>query len=900
MSLAAGARLGPYEIVSAIGAGGMGEVYRARDTRLDREVAIKVLPDALAADGDRLSRFEREAKAVAALSHPNILAIHDTGSQAGRMFVVTELLEGETLRARVQQGPMPVRKATEVATLIARGLAAAHDKGIVHRDLKPENVFLLKDGQVKILDFGLARTVPSGAAETAAGISDPGAVMGTVGYMAPEQVRGQMADARADLFALGTVLYEMLTGQRAFKRDTAADTAFAIVKEDPREIATLRPDVPLALARIVRHCLEKNPEERFQSARDVAFALESSSDSGPSIINQAGPGRVEKTTRVSPIKALAGLAIGAALVLVIWLAWKGTSSPPPSGNVAAMTIAIGAAAQLTADDGLEIDPAISPDGKMLAYAAGKPTRMRIFIRPVTGGRTIPLSEGREAFEYQPRWSPDGTQILYLTPHGVLVASSLGGTSRKIVTGAVDGAAWSPTGQQLAIVRGATLSVVEVDGGSERTLGRASDVLYSCDWSSRDWIACALGNASSVLPGGSYGNIAPSILVLIGAGGGQFVEVTDRAALNQSPVWSADGRQLYFVSNRQGPRDIYVVDIPEDGKVQGEPRRVTTGLGAQAIAFSATAQRLVYVAYAARANIWSLPIPSGASGPADTSAARALTSGNQIIEAISVSRDRQWLLYDSNLHLNAEIFRLPLAGGAAERLTTDPADDFAPDLSPDGREVTYHSWRSGSRDIFTRTLDGGPLQQVTASPSHESYPIWSPDGRAIAFVDQSLENGLMTRGLFVVRRDGTGRWSQPVGLAKGVGSRTKGIGGLRCAWLPDGLAVAIPRNGGIELIAADGGPARVVYAPAPASTHPEVKGVAVSEDGRTLYFKSHDSEGRASIWGVPTAGGGPRLLVRFSDPSRVSIRADFAAGAGRFFFTLEDRQADIWMAEITRR
>lgn len=238
MSLVPGTRLGPYEIVSAIGAGGMGEVCRARDTRLDRDVAIKVLPEAFAQDADRMSRFEREAKAVAALSHPNILAIHDSGTHAGQMYVVTELLEGETLRARVQKGPMPVRKATEIAGQIARGLAAAHDKGIIHRDLKPENVFLLADGQVKILDFGIAKAVPigSGGTETVASLSGPGVVMGTAGYMAPEQVRGQATDARTDLFAFGAVLYEMLSGRRAFQRDTAADTMSAILQEDPAEI----------------------------------------------------------------------------------------------------------------------------------------------------------------------------------------------------------------------------------------------------------------------------------------------------------------------------------------------------------------------------------------------------------------------------------------------------------------------------------------------------------------------------------------------------------------------------------------------------------------------------------------------------------------------------------------
>jgi Tol biopolymer transport system component len=920
MSLVPGARLGRYEVIAVIGAGGMGEVYRARDTRLDRDVAIKVLPAAFAQDDDRLSRFEREAKAVAALSHPNILAIHDTGTHDGQMFVVTELLEGETLRERLapaaaatresvsrgaaasgggaarptrNEGALPVRKATEIAVQIVRGLAAAHDKGILHRDLKPENVFLLRDGQVKILDFGLARSLDTGtgATETLAAVTDPGAVMGTVGYMAPEQARGQATDARTDLFALGALLYEMLSGQRAFKGDTTADTMFAIVKEDPPDLAGLRPDVPLALQRIVRHCLEKNPAERFQSAHDVAFALESSSDSGATTLNVPLLGGAARTMRGPRSRALAGVAIGVTVVLTIWLVvWRTGSSRHAAGDVAAMPIVIGTATQLTADDGLEIDPAISPDGKLLAYAAGKATQMRIFIRPVTGGRTIALSEDREPFEFQPRWSPDGNQILYLTRDGAFVASALGGTSRRIVPGAIGAAAWSPDGKQLLVARGRTASVAQVDGSGERAIGSSSDDLYACDWSPQgDWIACASGNPASVVPGPTFGNVAPSALVLAPTAGGRFTEATDRTALNGSPVWSPDGRQLYFVSNRQGPRDIYVMDIAEDGRVRGEPRRVSTGLGAQSIAFSATAQRLVYVAYAARANIWSLPIPL--SSAVESSGARALTSGNQIVESMHVSRDGQWLLYDSTLHLNADAFRLPLAGGEAQRLTTDPADDFAPDLSPDGREVAYHSWRSGSRDIFIRTVDGGPLQQVTATAGQESYPMWSPDGRALAFVDQFSEAG-MSRGLFVIRRDASGNWGPLVALRKGV----RPIG----SWLPDGHSLAYARAGALEIIAADSGSARVAYAPAPGSPDPAVESVAVSEDGRTVYFKSHDTQGRASIWAVSVAGGRPRPLVRFSDLSRVSIRPDFAAGAGRLFFTLEDRQADIWMADITRR
>ena len=280
MPLVVGQRLGRYEVIAPLGTGGMGEVYRARDTRLERDVAIKILPESVARDPERLARFDREAKSVAALSHPNILALHDAGTEGGMSFAVMELLEGETLRARIGHGPLPIRRAIDTTIQIARGLAAAHAKGLVHRDLKPENVFLVVDGQVKILDFGLAKAVTpalaSSAEATATDVAatDPGTVLGTVGYMAPEQVRGQDVDGRSDLFALGAVLFEMVSGQRAFKRDTAAETLTAILREDPPELPAPTLAQAPALDHIIRHCLEKNAAERFQSARDVVFALE--------------------------------------------------------------------------------------------------------------------------------------------------------------------------------------------------------------------------------------------------------------------------------------------------------------------------------------------------------------------------------------------------------------------------------------------------------------------------------------------------------------------------------------------------------------------------------------------------------------------------------------------------
>ncbi len=333
MTLSARTRLGPYEIVAPLGAGGMGEVYRARDSRLGREVAIKVLPARLASDPDALARFEREARAVAALSHPNILAIHDFGVQADMPYAVTELLEGGTLRGRLDAGPIPQAQAVDLAVQIAKGLCAAHERGVVHRDLKPENVYVSKDGHVKILDFGLAKREEQGepgeetSAPTASGHTEPGTVMGTVGYMSPEQVRGQAVDHRSDLFAFGAVLYEMLSGRKAFKRDTPGDTMAAILKEEPPELKASGRDVSVGLDHVVRHCLEKDRDQRFQSARDVVFALTEASGSG--------------SVAAVPTTALSKrLLLAVAMVLTVAGIWLFRRPQPAAPTAAVRRVAV--------------------------------------------------------------------------------------------------------------------------------------------------------------------------------------------------------------------------------------------------------------------------------------------------------------------------------------------------------------------------------------------------------------------------------------------------------------------------------------------------------------------------------------------------------------------------------
>jgi serine/threonine protein kinase len=434
MSLASGVRLGVYEIVALVGSGGMGEVYRARDPRLGRDVAIKVLPSAFAADEERLRRFEQEARAAAALNHPNILAVHDIGEHDGAPYIVSELLEGETLRDRLRrsregstasassdQGPLPVRKAIEYAVGIAHGLAAAHDKGIVHRDLKPENVFIVSDGRVKILDFGLAKLTerePALSGVTAIPTTPPdtlpGVVLGTIGYMSPEQVRGLAADHRSDIFSFGTILYELLSGQRAFRGETSADTMTAILKDDPPDLPTAERKLPPALARIVDRCLEKTPAARFQSAEDLAFALDAlSTQSGAteSMIGSVATPRAREKQAWALVAALSVALVAALAWAAVAQFWRAPIEqralrfivPPPDGWSLPVVVR-----QTTNQVSGRSPVAVSPDGRRIAFIARNAEKDALWIRSLDTliSRMLPGTEGVSA----PFWSPDSRFI----------------------------------------------------------------------------------------------------------------------------------------------------------------------------------------------------------------------------------------------------------------------------------------------------------------------------------------------------------------------------------------------------------------------------------------------------------------------------------------------------------
>jgi eukaryotic-like serine/threonine-protein kinase len=454
MPLIPGTKLGPYEIISLIGAGGMGEVYKARDTRLGRDVAIKVLPASFAADPDRLRRFEQEAQSIAVLNHPNILAVHDIGEYEGAPYLVSEFLDGESLRELLARGMPSHRKSISYAIQIAQGLAAAHSKNIVHRDLKPDNIFITREGQVKILDFGLAKSIALTPDRRVASPTDPtiivpgpstevGIVMGTAGYMSPEQVRGMAVDSRTDIFSFGAVLYEMLTGVRAFKRDTTAETMTAILNDEPPETLASGRQIPPALDRIVRHCLEKSPEQRFQSARDLAFDLEAAGNLTPS----AGQPAAKARLRYSWWRYAEAAALLLIAVLAVWKFFSSANHPTGSHFH-----------QLTYRRGALADARFSPDGQTILYtAAWQGVAPEIYTVPANGngGRSIGISNARLLAV-----SKQGETAIALAPKflstllypGTLARLSSGGGAPKPEIENIQNADYTPDGSALAIVR----------------------------------------------------------------------------------------------------------------------------------------------------------------------------------------------------------------------------------------------------------------------------------------------------------------------------------------------------------------------------------------------------------------------------------------------------------------
>jgi Tol biopolymer transport system component len=737
MTLSVGKRLGRFEILGALGAGGMGEVYRARDPQLQRDVAIKVLPAEFSDDPARRRRFEQEARAAGGLNHPNILAVYDVGVEDGHLYIVTELLDGETLNERLAARGLSPRQAAAYALQIAAGLAAAHDRGVSHRDVKPANLFVTTDGRIKILDFGLAKV----AGIDLSGITDTitvdglrrSPVIGSVTYMSPEQVRGFQIDHRTDMFSFGVVLYEMLAGFSPFRRSTPGDTLNAILHDDPPRLPPGDPGLP-SLERVARHCLEKSPDDRFQNFRDLIFDLTTRAEEPQT----TAPARrfTPATLAGAGLFAIAAAAIGA-------FAGPRLISPPPSAIVHQVR-------PMTSLVGLEEFPAISPDGKMVAFTVVEKRQRQIYVRYLANGPMRSVT-GDDADHEAPRWLPDGSGLLYFSPAG---------------PGEVQGAI-----HRIPALGGAPQRVMaSLGGGDVSSSGR-----LACFRLEKDRIELV----TSTIEG---------------------TDVTPVAQLQiqhyEYPRWSPDGQWIAFQAGDGFRWDVYVVGVNGDAK----PFRISNDAKViKGLTWLPDSRGVVYAS--ARASTFPY-LPPLVLWEADLDGRQQqLTSPEASYEqpdlhagVLSVTRER--IRYD--------IWKYPFRGAVAgvadgEQLTRQTGQVATPSPSPDGREVAYLSDTGGHTNVWATSPDGAPRQITFESDPDVAIglPAWSPDGTWIAYLSSKGNAGLVF-GVWLVKPDASDNHQI---LAKG----------LSPAWSDDGpsLYYVETSNTSIKRISLAGGEPKVV-------------------------------------------------------------------------------------------
>ena len=711
MALAAGTKLDGYEVLSLLGEGGMGEVYRARDPVLKRDVAIKVLPQFVSQDPERMRRFQQEAQAAAALNHPNILAVYQLGNFEGTTYLVSELLEGDTLRQELTHGALPTRKAIDYGVQVAHGLAAAHHKGIVHRDLKPENIFITRDARAKILDFGLAKLILPEDSDTmtAHDQTTPGQVMGTAGYMAPEQVRGETVDHRADIFAFGAILYELVTRQRAFKKPTSAETMTAILHEDPPAILPSTEGLSPGLLRIVQRCLEKKPERRFQSASDLAFALEALSDftqaasaaSGRTAVEQVAVGRVAASS--GTWKWVAAAVFFAALVAgaIAWL------------RMAPTVPVVESVTQLT-DDGEPKTGQLVSDGSRVYFNEGPNRSWKIAQVSTSGGRTS-LVDTRVPSPWIAGIAPDNSSLLVsaggyedgLYPLWLIPVPA--GEPRRLGTIAGSDETFLPDGRIL-FVNYRDLYAAEKDGSNPR-------MLASMDGYIQDPSASADGkNVTATLYTRGW---ASSTLVEIGSDGAGLWTIlsSDKDGRPCCGRWSPDGRYLvYGTAHRQGS-DLWALPM-QTGFLRRvrTPIRLTAGpLEYSGAGMSRDGKQIFAIGTKRRGELVHYDVQSQQFLP--------FLGGISAIAA-TFSRDGEWVAYTS--YPDHTLWRSRTDGTERTQLTYPPMKVQDPFIAPDGNKVAF---TSAQYEVYVVGADGGTPQKIA---EHSDAANWSPDGNLLLF------------------------------------------------------------------------------------------------------------------------------------------------------------------------
>jgi Tol biopolymer transport system component len=762
MALKTSDKLGPYEIVALVGAGGMGEVYRARDTRLGRDVAIKVLPRALANDADRLRRFEQEARTIAALNHPNIVGIHDIGAHDGAPFLVSEFLEGQTLREKLVSGPLPVRRAIDYALGIAEGLAAAHEKGIVHRDLKPENVFVTRDGRIKVLDFGLAKLVrPAGNHDAASTLTSPatspGMVMGTVGYMSPEQVRGGSSDPRSDIFSFGTVLYEMLTGERAFKRETSAETMTAILREEPQALNDTGWQGPLEVQRILARCLEKNVARRFQSSSDLAFAIESLSrtPSGAS----AAKGALQPTTKREwiPWVIVAALSMVAA-VCAVWGIARPAAAPANPLEKAHFT---------RVTDLESVAAAISPDGRFVAFVSDHDGPFDVWLTQVDTGRVINLTKGRAGPLPAPLrsvgFSGDGSEI-WLGSGDVGMRLRLlpltGGTPRNFLGEEAANLAWSPDGERIVyhtFSSGDPMFVADRNGENARRIFGDQPGIHNHfpTWSPDGrWIYFVHGTPAT----------KQMDLWRIDPAGRSPERLTQRNTDIAYPTPSGKNTVFYVAHDSDGSGPwLWAFDLK-----RRDSRRASVGLEQYtSVQASADGRKLVATISNPVVDLWSIPILNRLAEEHDV---KAFTVPN--VRALAPRFGGSSLFYLSSLGTGDGLWRFRDGQTSEIWKGADGALLETPAVSSDGRRVAIVLQRNGKRQLHVLSSDGAELQPIAEGIDVQGSSCWSPDGKWIL----TGGNSVTGPGLFKIPVNG----GSPIRLIAGPA--------LNPVWSPDGSLI----------------------------------------------------------------------------------------------------------------